>query len=460
MKERTAEKSGPKERGGADVPEGASPWLPLSLYQRRYWLQHRNAVSPSQCNLGSYLELHGPIDVAAFHGVLTEVVKSADALQLEFDVGADEEPRQRFTPCGHVALPIIDLGATADPEEASEVQLRRLMWRPHAFPEGPLHRFALIRLAPERHIFFSGFHHLIADGWSMVLLGQRLVEGYDQYCRGTFRGASGGSFRKALEDAHAYLDSTACAADRDFWRSTAGGALVPLIEELAGRPGTCWARQNGSARRSVERREIEDPGSLFRSENLNLSHLLLGAVGVYCYERLGRTSFHIKMPWFNRDARTFRTVGAMSNTLPVPVRVDPDDTVLQHLKRLREHVAACQKHGRYPYVSLDATSLSGVADLLVNCILYRVQGAAYARVGRMGNFAPGMTRGLHVTCFDLGRTGKCTIEVLFNADRFDSAEMERLADRILDLMRRFAAGPQQRLRTLLGTAAPARPTVT
>lgn len=293
----------------------------------------------------------------------------------------------------------------------------------------------------------------------MVLLGQRLVEGYEQYCRGTFRGASGGSFRKALADTRAYLESAAFTADRDFWRSTAGGALVPLIEELAGGPGTCWARQNGSALRRVERREIEQLDCRFRSERLNLSHLLLGAVGVYCYERLGRTSFHIKMPWFNRDAKTFRTVGAMSNTLPVPVHVDPDEPVLHYLKRLREHVAACQKHGRFPYVSLDATSLSGVADLLVNCILYRVQGAAYARVGRMGNFAPGMTRGLHVTCFDLGRTGTCTVEVLFNADRFDPAEMERMADRVLDLMRCFAASPEERLRALFGATAPIRPTV-
>ena len=55
---------------------------------------------------------------------------------------------------------------------------------PFDLAQGPLLRFALIRLGPQHHILLVTMHHIVSDGWSMGVFFHELSVPYQAYCAG------------------------------------------------------------------------------------------------------------------------------------------------------------------------------------------------------------------------------------------------------------------------------------
>ena len=85
----------------------------------------------------------------------------------------------------------------------------------------PLIRFALIRLAADRHRLVLTNHHIVMDGWSMPVLVRELLTLYAQ--------GPPGPMPAALPRVTPYRDYLAWAAAQDR-----AGALAAWREALAG----------------------------------------------------------------------------------------------------------------------------------------------------------------------------------------------------------------------------------
>ncbi|KPA88086.1 condensation domain-containing protein, partial [Pseudomonas asplenii] len=55
---------------------------------------------------------------------------------------------------------------------------------PFDLRNGPLMRAALLRVADDEHVLVLTLHHIVADGWSLQVMIEELVQGYQSLSQG------------------------------------------------------------------------------------------------------------------------------------------------------------------------------------------------------------------------------------------------------------------------------------
>lgn len=182
-----------RERGIEDRPtsgtivprkdEGPSP---LSLNQEGIWFIHQLDPERPAYNIPGVVRLRGPLDVEALEASLGLILRRHDALRTVFDLDAAGVPVQKVTDPGPFELPVVDLSASSEQEQASEVQRRARAdaETPFDLAHGPLFTAFLLRLSDVDHVLILKVHHLVIDGWSWGIVTEELKELYRSQRRG------------------------------------------------------------------------------------------------------------------------------------------------------------------------------------------------------------------------------------------------------------------------------------
>lgn len=66
-------------------------------------------------NMGEYIEIRGPVDIALFETAVRTTAGEVDCLHLRFEGSADEVPRQFFDRRPDWTFHVLDVSAAADP---------------------------------------------------------------------------------------------------------------------------------------------------------------------------------------------------------------------------------------------------------------------------------------------------------------------------------------------------------
>ena len=219
--------------------------LPLSAAQREIWIAEQQLDGANRVyTIADYIEIKGPVDAARFELALRYVVAEADCLHARF--AEDREgPEQLAGRFADWPLPVVDVSAEPDPQAAAQAWMAAYISRPFALAQGPLFRYAFIKLAPERFFWLQSYHHIVLDGFGASLLVRRVAEVYTALLAGPECGQSGfGSLRQLLDSDATYRASAAFAQDRDYWTGRFADQTEP--GRLGGRPGRAAARKASS----------------------------------------------------------------------------------------------------------------------------------------------------------------------------------------------------------------------
>jgi len=155
---------------------------PLSFAQRRLWFLHELDPDLTAYNIPAAYRVCGPLNVVALENALNAVVRRHESLRTAI-VEVDAEPIQQILSTADLSLPVIDL-TKLTPERAQTEIERVLNEDAHAAYElqnAPLMRARLLRLGDENHILIVNFHHIIADGSSLVVFFQDLASFYKSF---------------------------------------------------------------------------------------------------------------------------------------------------------------------------------------------------------------------------------------------------------------------------------------
>ncbi len=123
------------------------------------------------------------MNVAALQQSLDEIIRRHEVLRTSFAI-VDGEPVQLTSPPVPINLSFIDLSQLPDPESEARRLARAEAERPFDLTRGPLLRAGLLRLTNESHLLLVTLHHIVADGWSVMLLVQEVGRLYGAYSRG------------------------------------------------------------------------------------------------------------------------------------------------------------------------------------------------------------------------------------------------------------------------------------
>ncbi len=329
---------------------------PLAPWQREMLRQCADAPAHIYVLQWGY-RLSGALDVGAFVQAWQQVVARHTTLRTVFALRG-ETPLQVVR--GEVALPWHqeDWREFAPDEQQTRLEtwLREDRARGFDLAQGPLLRLALLRLGEAEYELVWSQHHLVHDGWSASLLWQEVLDTYTALRQ---------SESPALEPAPPYRDYVAWVAQQDtaaaaqFWHQAAPDC-GPHQRRAA------QAADVQEVQRRLSAQTTAALGTLAQQWRLTPGTLALAA-WVLALHHLNRTRGHCAMvttgytfstrPPGVRGIETMQ--GLLIHTLPLCVRVTPDDALRPWLQQLQtQHVAIRQ----YDYSSLaDIRAWWGVA---------------------------------------------------------------------------------------------------
>ncbi len=139
--------------------------IPLSYAQRRLWFIHRLEGPSATYNIPLVLRLDGTPDTAALGAALTDVVTRHESLRTLFVEDADGTPEQYVVPVDEAAveIPVRDIA-----EDEVDTAVRECVTAGFELSAELPVRATLLRVTPRWHVLTVVFHHVAADGSSMM----------------------------------------------------------------------------------------------------------------------------------------------------------------------------------------------------------------------------------------------------------------------------------------------------
>jgi amino acid adenylation domain-containing protein len=440
----------------------AARTFPLSFAQQRMWFLDRLEPGNPANNIFRAVTFQGDLDAAVLARALSEIVRRHAALRTVFPTVGDE-PRQRVTPTereAELALPRVDLSAL--PVALRATAARELAGREarHAFDLalGPLFRAALVRLDASEHVLFLGFHHIVADGWSLGLLYGELTTLYRAFVSG--RPSPLPDLALPYPEFSVWqrerMAGERLRAELDWWREEIGEAAT-VLELPADRLRAAVESFRGDLERFALPTSVErGVRALGRESQATLFMTLLAAFEVLLFRYTRQPSFLVGTTVAGRHRpEVEEVIGFFANTLLLPAGLAGDPTFRELLGAVRRSTLAAYGHQELPFESL-VLALQPERDLSHNP-LFQVM-FALQNLPEQGLSLPALTiseldveRGLSKLDLTLDLTDSTDgIAGYFeySTDLFEAATIARMRGCFLTLLAGIVAAPDRPLSAL------------
>ncbi|HEX4605471.1 MAG TPA: condensation domain-containing protein, partial [Candidatus Angelobacter sp.] len=310
--------------------------LPLSPLQQGLLFHSLYATGDDVYAVQTNLEIIGNLSAQRLRHAVETVLRRYPNLGISVYWEGLEAPVQVVLPNVEFPWREIDLSTMDD----SEQQLRRCAdllsaerTGPFTFSKGPLLRFMLVRLAPERHMLGFTNHHLIMDGWSTPLFFGEMLELY-----------SNGGDMSSLPTAGIYTDYLKWLAAQDrlaglaLWKNYLHGVEGPTIIAPA-LPDSTETQLPGSWQHDLSREQTDLLHAMARSHGLTLNTVLEGlwAVLLARMANLNDVLFGITVSGRSPELpRVEQMVGLFINTVPLRAILNPGEPFSQALTQMQQ----------------------------------------------------------------------------------------------------------------------------
>ncbi len=330
---------------------------PLSIQQQGVWIVEKLGFPSALYNITHAVRIAGPLDVEALRASLDFVVQRHDSLRTAFfdDNGT---PMRRIEPQQRCDFAVVAVDETAAQTRAQRLEsvLQQEVERPFDLATPGLFRARLYRLAPHEHVLLWVVHHIVADGWSLGLVGQEIRALYRDFAQGHMPSlpARATPYGQFVAEQRAWLSSTDFARELEFWTKRMRG--VESVAIVGDRPRTARASHRGALHRFIVPAPLKQRlDALAKSERVTLYILLVAAFKTLLRRYTGQNEIVVGTPYGARTDKQLADVcGFFTNTLPLRSTLDGNPTFRDVLRNVRNTVAEALAHRRLP------------SDMLVN----------------------------------------------------------------------------------------------
>ncbi|MEU6824310.1 condensation domain-containing protein, partial [Streptomyces atriruber] len=322
----------------------AARTLPLLDAQEGIWLAQRVTGSRRLYSVGQYVEIFGPVRTDVFERTLRQLTDETEILHARFEDDDAGVPRMTF-PAREVGevedigdqesprlLDFHDLTAQDDPKRAAEAWMRAELDQEIPAHAHRLFSHALFRLAPDHHIWYQRYDHLLMDSFGCSLLARRAADVYTALLTGRpFAPAEHASLHALMEEESAHRTSERHEADRRYWHErfadrpdltgipghTLGSGDTPGPGGVLRETGHLPPRAVAALRAAAARAEVSWP------------RLVVAAVAAFVGRLGGTDEAILSLPVTGRTGeQARRTPCTMANILPLRLPVTPATSLL------------------------------------------------------------------------------------------------------------------------------------
>ncbi|EJL78409.1 amino acid adenylation enzyme/thioester reductase family protein [Variovorax sp. CF313] len=324
---------------------------PLTSGQMAMWLGAKFASPDTNFNLAEAIDIEGWIDPAVFMAAMQQVTQEAEATRLHF-VDTAQGARQVVAPVFTREIPYLDFSGDEDPAAAAQAWMHADFSRNIDLAEGPLWLSALIRIAPERHIWYHRSHHIVLDGFGGGLIARRFADIYSARIAGTDvpEASRLAPISQLAEEEKAYRESGRFPRDRQYWTERFGDAPDPL--SLASHRSV---NVGGLLRQTayLPAASVRALQGIAQQLGTTLPQILIATTAAYLYRATGVEDMVIGIPVTARHNDRMRRVPAMvANALPLRLAMRPDLPVPELIHEVGRQMRQILRHQSYRYEHL------------------------------------------------------------------------------------------------------------
>lgn len=312
---------------------------PLSLRERLalpfFYMRFGPTGSGSHTNLVYSARLTGPLDVAKLQGAFETLTRETPTLRGYFS--GPEEPPARWTSETPPPFRLVDASGDA---KAFKAAVREAAQRPFPLASFPLLALTIVRRSPERHVLVLAAHHLLMDGWSIVMLMRALSRRY----RGltTSRRRDGGDPGAEADAREAFLAS----AEAQDMREAAAAWLAPARELL--KPTIVVGFPNAAESHGFIRLPTKAAHTAARNLGLTPTALHRLLFVLWQHDLTGARELAFSEAHAHRPADALERYGFISDDLLLRIGVNPAEPVRGLTARLQAALEQARSFAAIP----------------------------------------------------------------------------------------------------------------
>jgi amino acid adenylation domain-containing protein len=450
-----------------EQPDGRE--YPLSRNQAALWFLHQLAPESSAANASLLLRMTGSVNAANLRQALQTVSDRHTSLRTTFSSN-DGIPFQRVLPSLRVHLEETDASSWSCEDlregctKATEV--------PFDLTRGPLWRVCLFWRSTHDVILLLVAHHIVVDGWSLMVLVDDIRRSYRAAVDGDGPAAAPpeAEYSDFVQWQGQFLRSLEGQRQLDYWREKLSGRL-PMLDLPRDRPRPVVQGDNGASEPvTLDETLTRRLRALAKAEGATLYATLMAALQVLLYRCTGQDDILVGSPMLGRSQAKFaEIVGDFVNVVVVRESLTGETPFVDHLARTRKTVLGALAHQDYPFSSL-VENLQPGRDLsrapLVQVLFVLQQFKALTTFAEaefaVTDMVPSVSEGTRFESLLLPqKTGQfdITLEIAdvgerltgffeYNADLFEAATVKRLRDHFVTLLESIVERPDQRVADL------------
>ncbi len=321
-----------------------------SVAQEALWFSHK-LVPDVANNISAYLEISGPMDQLAMVAALRHVCREAQTLRITF-AEDDDGLHQTVRDADGWEPDFFDVSHTGNPESAARSVISEMTRRAFDLSHDIMYRAGLIKLDELRHSLFIVVHHIVCDGFGLLIAVRRIAELYTALESGV--GPSQPRFCSpefVTRDDCVYRRSQSFFSDKEFWDDYMRAWPEPLnISQTATsrQPSTL---HQGFTLTGDDARRLR---SAANHVGVSMPRFVTASLAGCLSRASAESQFPIRLSSANRFGVAWNTPCSLANA--VPIRVDVargisfkdfahslDRAVGQVLPRARYHISEIQR---------------------------------------------------------------------------------------------------------------------
>ncbi|MGQ4712493.1 amino acid adenylation domain-containing protein [Streptomyces anulatus] len=390
------------------------------------------------------LDLEGDVDAAALRGAADSLLRRHANLRAAFRYEGLDRPVQVIRRKARMPWYEIDLGT--EPEDGREAAFARILetdrGRRFDLAKAPLIRFLLVRFGPDRCRLVVTNHHILLDGWSTPLFFSELFALY------LSRGDDSALPRVTpYRDYLGWLAGQDRTAAEDAWRLALDGVDEPTL--VAPVDATALPVRPDRLPFELDEELTARLNAVARSHGVTLNTVVQTVWGLLLSSLTGRpdvitgTTVSVRPP----DLDGVRSmVGLLLNTLPLRIRTDPSEPLSALLARVQDEQAGLMPHQHLGLSEIQA--LAGAGTLFDTSVVFENYPVDPEAVNApIGGLRIRGVEGRDANHYPLGLTvapgDRILLKLDYRPDVFDSALVERLAERLRQLFGYVADDPER-----------------
>jgi amino acid adenylation domain-containing protein len=433
----------------------------LSFAQERLWFLDQLNAGSAVYNVPLAVRLSDPIDPAILEQSVNEIMQRHEALRTTFQT-VDGQPIPIIRPDLFVDLPTIDLTSEPKPDRAARAHslLSAEATRPFDLAQGPLIRTLLIRLDRHEHIFLVVMHHIVSDGWSLVLFFRELSAIYATLACGEQSSPAQLSIQYADYAAwqRARLKGVVFQRQLDYWKEKLAGEL-PVLDLPTDRRRTAEQTFAGArASLTLSEKLTASIAALAQRQGVTVFIALLAAFKVLLFRHTEQADIIVGSPISNRpQVETESLIGFFLNNLALRSDLSGNPSFREVVARVRRTALEAYANQDIPFEKLievlkPVRSLSRppIFQVYFNLFNFAAEIPLPGSDKTVSFFEAWERLDEHVSKFDLtlyaGQHGRqLKLALVYNTDLFGAGSIQRMLAQFQTLLTGVVANPDQHI---------------